>query len=175
MGFDGGVWLYEKGMDLFRHWMRAGNCRNVLFWYLRQFLQRHGLRKRLPIGYGNVSLHSGRYLHRHYCFKSYLQEKRGQFRRKRQVSPFRFIAHLQRRVWIRADRKTECRRDTAVNKKKKRKRKSNWTPPRNYTDFFSPEADQEFKRKHPIGYPALVMLGMSWKKSEISILHVINL
>ena len=47
-----------------------------------------------------------------------------------------------------------------MNKKKKRKRKSNWTPPRNYTDFFSPEADQEFKRKHPIGYPALVMLGM---------------
>ena len=59
-----------------------------------------------------------------------------------------------------ADRKTECRRNTAVNKKKKRKRKSNWTPPRNYTNFFSPEADQEFKRKHPIGYPALVMLGM---------------
>ena len=47
-----------------------------------------------------------------------------------------------------------------MNKKKKRKRKSNWTPPRNYTNFFSPEADQEFKRKHPIGYPALVMLGM---------------
>ena len=47
-----------------------------------------------------------------------------------------------------------------MNKKKKRKRKSNWTPPRNYTDFFSPEADQEFKRRHPIGYPALVMLGM---------------
>ena len=47
-----------------------------------------------------------------------------------------------------------------MNKKKKRKRKSNWTPPRNYTDFFSPEADQEFKRKHPIGYPALVALGM---------------
>ena len=25
-----------------------------------------------------------------------------------------------------------------MNKKKKRKRKSNWTPPRNYADFFSP-------------------------------------
>ena len=56
-----------------------------------------------------------------------------------------------------------------MNKKKKRKRKSNWTPPRNYTDFFSPEADQEFKRKHPIGYPALVMLGMV---ARMFVLHV---
>lgn len=29
--------MYEKGVDLFRHWVRAGNCRTVLFWFFGSF------------------------------------------------------------------------------------------------------------------------------------------
>ena len=45
--------------------------------------------------------------------------------------------------------------------KKKNKKKSNWTPPKEYKDYFYASSDEEFKAKHPIGYGFLVMLGIA--------------
>ncbi len=45
--------------------------------------------------------------------------------------------------------------------KKKKHKKSNWTPPKNYEDYFYASSDDEFKEKHPIGYGFLVMLGIA--------------
>ena len=45
--------------------------------------------------------------------------------------------------------------------KKKNNKKSNWTPPENYKDFFYASSDDEFKEKHPVGYFFLVMLGLT--------------
>ena len=47
-----------------------------------------------------------------------------------------------------------------MNKKKKHK-KSNWTPPEDYIKYFHASSDEEFKTNHPIGYVFLVMLGMT--------------
>ena len=44
--------------------------------------------------------------------------------------------------------------------KKKNKKKSNWTPPKEYKNYFYASSDEEFKAKHPIGYGFLVMLGI---------------
>ena len=46
-----------------------------------------------------------------------------------------------------------------MSKKKKRKN-SKWTPPKDYKDYFYASSDEEFKAKHPIGYGFLVMLGL---------------
>ena len=45
--------------------------------------------------------------------------------------------------------------------KKKKHNKSNWTPPKDYKDYFYASSDDEFKAKHPIGYAFLVILGIS--------------
>ena len=48
--------------------------------------------------------------------------------------------------------------------KKKNKQTSkkinNWIPPKGASSYFSITSDYEFKRKHPIGYVFLVMLGL---------------
>ena len=46
-------------------------------------------------------------------------------------------------------------------KKKPSKRKSNWTPPEGASVFFYASSDEEFKRKHPVGYFFLVLLGIA--------------
>ena len=47
------------------------------------------------------------------------------------------------------------------NSKKNNHKKSNkWTPPKGSKQYFSPTSDDEFKRKHPIGYVFLVILGL---------------
>ena len=45
--------------------------------------------------------------------------------------------------------------------RKKKKKKSNWTPPKNYIDYFSASSDEAFKEAHPIGYGFLVILGIA--------------
>ena len=45
--------------------------------------------------------------------------------------------------------------------KKKNKKKSNWTPPKEYKNYFYASSDEEFKARHPIGYGFLVMLGIA--------------
>lgn len=47
------------------------------------------------------------------------------------------------------------------NKKKSRKKNGNWTPPKGSSAYFSATSDYEFKKKHPIGYFFLVMLGIA--------------
>ena len=47
--FAEGVWLYEKGMDIFCDRLCSRNHRYVLFWHLRRFLQWYGLWKCLCI------------------------------------------------------------------------------------------------------------------------------
>lgn len=44
--------------------------------------------------------------------------------------------------------------------KKKKRKNSNWVPPRNYKDYFDVSSDVVFKAKHPIGYFFLVVLGL---------------
>ena len=44
---------------------------------------------------------------------------------------------------------------------KKKKNKSNWTPPKGYKSYFYASSDEAFKAKHPIGYGFLVMLGFA--------------
>lgn len=46
------------------------------------------------------------------------------------------------------------------NKNKKRKKNSNWKPPKGAKNYFSASSDYEFKKKHPIGYGFLVALGI---------------
>lgn len=45
--------------------------------------------------------------------------------------------------------------------KKKKHKKSDWTPPKDYKDYFYASSDDAFKAKHPIGYVFLVMLGIT--------------
>ena len=45
--------------------------------------------------------------------------------------------------------------------KKKKKRNHGWTPPKGASAYFSADSDEAFKRKHPIGYFFLVMLGIA--------------
>ena len=45
--------------------------------------------------------------------------------------------------------------------KKKNMKKSNWTPPKEYKNYFYASSDEEFKAKHPIGYGFLVILGIA--------------
>ena len=45
--------------------------------------------------------------------------------------------------------------------KKKKHKKSSWTPPKDYKDYFYASSEDEFKAKHPIGYVFLVMLGIT--------------
>ena len=47
-----------------------------------------------------------------------------------------------------------------MSKQKKRK-KSHWTPPENYQEYFLASSDDEFKARHPVGYGFLVMLGLA--------------
>ena len=44
--------------------------------------------------------------------------------------------------------------------KKKNHKRSNWTPPEDYKNYFYASSDDEFRAKHPIGYGFLVMLGI---------------
>lgn len=44
---------------------------------------------------------------------------------------------------------------------KSKKRKLNWTPPKGASDYFYASSDEEFKRKHPVGYFFLVLLGIA--------------
>lgn len=39
------------------------------------------------------------------------------------------------------------------------RKKSRWFPPEDYASFFFASSDEAFKRKHPIGYVFLVLLG----------------
>ena len=43
----------------------------------------------------------------------------------------------------------------------KKNKKSNWSPPKNYKDYFYVSSDDEFKSKHPVGYFFLVLLGLT--------------
>lgn len=45
-------------------------------------------------------------------------------------------------------------------KSKKRKKNSNWKPPKGAMNYFSASSDDEFKEKHPIGYVFVVLLGI---------------
>ena len=47
------------------------------------------------------------------------------------------------------------------SKKKVNKRKSNWTPPKGASAYFYASSDEDFKRKHPVGYFFLVLLGIA--------------
>lgn len=47
------------------------------------------------------------------------------------------------------------------SKKKSNKRKSNWTLPKGSSAYFYASSDEEFKRRHPIGYFFLVLLGIA--------------
>ena len=40
------------------------------------------------------------------------------------------------------------------------KKNNNWIPPKGALSYFFATSDDEFKRKHPIGYVFLVMLGL---------------
>ena len=42
----------------------------------------------------------------------------------------------------------------------KKKKSSQWSPPKGYKNYFYASSDDEFKAKHPIGYFFLVMLGI---------------
>lgn len=46
------------------------------------------------------------------------------------------------------------------NKNKKRRKNSNWKPPKGAKTYFFARSDYEFKKKHPIGYGFLVALGI---------------
>ena len=47
------------------------------------------------------------------------------------------------------------------NNKKTAPKRNNWLPPNGASSYFSVRSDYEFKRKHPIGYVFLVMLGLA--------------
>ena len=47
-----------------------------------------------------------------------------------------------------------------MEKKKNKRKNSKWTPPKGASAYFSASSDYDFKKKHPIGYFFLVMLGM---------------
>ncbi len=52
-----------------------------------------------------------------------------------------------------------------MGRKKKGKNKANkqpkWTPPKGASVYFYASSDEDFKRRHPIGYFFLVMLGIA--------------
>ncbi len=47
------------------------------------------------------------------------------------------------------------------NGKRKQQKQSKWTPPKGASAYFYASSDEEFKRRHPIGYFFLVLLGIS--------------
>ena len=47
------------------------------------------------------------------------------------------------------------------SKKKSKNRNSHWTPPEGASAYFHASSDDEFKRKHPVGYVFLVLLGLA--------------
>ena len=47
-----------------------------------------------------------------------------------------------------------------MSENKKKKKNFNWTPPKEYKNYFYASSDDEFKAKHPVGYVFLVILGM---------------
>ena len=47
-----------------------------------------------------------------------------------------------------------------MGKKKNKRKNSKWTPPKGASAYFSASSDYDFKKKHPIGYFFLVILGM---------------
>ena len=48
-----------------------------------------------------------------------------------------------------------------MSKKTRKKKKSNWIPPKGASAYFSPSSDYEFQKKHPIGYFFLVTFGIT--------------
>ena len=48
-----------------------------------------------------------------------------------------------------------------MGKKSDKKKKSNWTPPKGASAYFSRASDYEFQKKHPVGYFFLVLLGIA--------------
>lgn len=56
---------------------------------------------------------------------------------------------------------TPCPERRDVVGKNKKHKKSGWTPPENYRDYFYASSDEEFKQKHPVGYFFLVLLGIA--------------
>ena len=46
------------------------------------------------------------------------------------------------------------------NNKKTAPKRNNWIPPKGASSYFLATSDDEFKRKHPIGYVFLVTLGL---------------
>jgi hypothetical protein len=47
------------------------------------------------------------------------------------------------------------------SKKKANQRKSYWTPPKGASAYFFASSDEDFKRRHPVGYVFLVLLGLA--------------
>ena len=62
------------------------------------------------------------------------------------------------------------------SQKRSNKRKSNWTPPKGASDFFYAASDEDFKRKHPVGYFFLVLLGIAAFIAPMAVygIYVIN-
>ena len=46
-------------------------------------------------------------------------------------------------------------------KKKKKKKPSQWTPPKGSKNYFKASSDEAFRKKHPVGYAFLVMLAIA--------------
>jgi hypothetical protein len=47
-----------------------------------------------------------------------------------------------------------------ITMSKKKNKRSNWIPPKDYKNYFCASSDEVFKAKHPIGYVFLVILGL---------------
>ena len=47
------------------------------------------------------------------------------------------------------------------NRKKRRRTRLYWLPPKNFADFFFREADDAYKAAHPVGYFFIVLLGIA--------------
>ena len=48
-----------------------------------------------------------------------------------------------------------------MGKKRNRKRSNRWIPPKGASVYFSRASDYKFKKKHPIGYGFLMLLGLT--------------
>ena len=76
------------------------------------------------------------------------------------ISRQRYIIENNTQLWYNLLYKLEFDDEVISMSKKKNKKKSNWTPPKEYKNYFYASSDEEFKSKHPIGYVFLVMLGI---------------
>ena len=56
-----------------------------------------------------------------------------------------------------------------MGKKSRKKKRSNWTPPKGASAYFYASSDDAFKEKHPIGYFFLVMLGIAALMAPVAV------